>query len=64
MRDPSKAAIEKPLGFMDHISEYEVDSSWRKNLSKEYLDYRKEFDLAKRQAYTGKFPIFIELEAS
>ena len=51
-------------GFWDNISEYEIDSSWRDNLSEEYLDYRKQFKLAKKQSYTGKFPVSIELEAS
>jgi radical SAM protein with 4Fe4S-binding SPASM domain len=63
MTNPSEA-IEEQEWFGDHVSEYEIDSSWENDLSKEYLDYRKEFALAKKQAYTGKFPIFIELEAS
>ena len=43
-------------GFWDHISEYEIDPSWRNNHSKEYLDYRKKFEQAKNQNYNGNKP--------
>ena len=51
-------------GFWDNISEYEIDPSWRDNLSKEYLEYRKKFEEAKNQNYRSRFPISIEIEAS
>ena len=51
-------------GFWDNISEYEVDPSWGNGLSEEYLEYRRKFEQAKNQAYKGKFPISIEIEAS
>ena len=51
-------------GFWDNISEYEVDPSWENGLSEEYLEYRRKFEQAKNQAYKGKFPISIEIEAS
>jgi radical SAM protein with 4Fe4S-binding SPASM domain len=63
MVNQSDTVIEKD-GFCENISEHEVDSSWETGLSKEYLDYRKDYEQAKKQTYTGKFPIFIELEAS
>ncbi len=62
MTSPSKTTYRE--GFWDNISEYEIDPSWRNNPSKEYLDYREKFEQAKRQSYTGTFPISIEIEAS
>ena len=63
MVDQSETTAER-TGFWDNISEYEVDPSWGNGLSGEYLEYRRKFEQAKNQAYTGKFPISIEIEAS
>jgi radical SAM protein with 4Fe4S-binding SPASM domain len=53
-----------PQEYWDHIREYEVDPSWRENLSPEYLAYREEFSSAQRRTYHGDFPLAIEIEAS
>ena len=63
MVNQSETTAER-TGFWDNISEYEVDPSWGNGLSEEYLEYRRKFEQAKNQAYTGKFPISIEIEAS
>jgi radical SAM protein with 4Fe4S-binding SPASM domain len=51
-------------GYWDNISEYEIDSSWKQNLSEEYFDYRKNFEQAKKQSCVGRFPVSLEIEAS
>ena len=50
--------------YWDNISEYEVDPSWRQDLSEDYLSYRKKFELAKKQNSAGQFPVSLEIEAS
>jgi len=52
--------------FNDVVTEYEVDSSWRNNLSSEYLAYRRRFEqlLAEKPLDVGSFPSCIEIEAT
>ena len=52
------------MDYWDSIKEYEIDDSWQRNLSEEYKEYRRQFDLAKKKKYEGKFPLSIEIEAS
>jgi len=50
--------------YWDHISEYEIDPSWKQGLTREYHEYRKQFELAQQRKYSGKFPLSMEIEAS
>jgi radical SAM protein with 4Fe4S-binding SPASM domain len=50
--------------YYDNISEIEIDPSWRDFLPKEFLEYRRDFELAQKQSYAGAFPISFEIEAS
>ena len=50
--------------YWDHISEHEIDSSWRHGLTREYHEYRERFELAQQRKYSGKYPLATEIEAS
>ncbi len=50
--------------YWDHISEHEVDPSWRHGLTREYHEYREKFELAQQRKYSGKYPLSTEIEAS
>ena len=51
--------------YWDHIAEYEVDSSWRREVdSPAYRDYRRRFEAAQQRKHAGPFPISIEIEAT
>jgi len=46
-----------------NIKEIEVDGSWIKDLTREYFEYRKKWELAS-QHYLFDFPLFLELGVS
>jgi len=50
--------------YWDHISEYEIDPSWKDFVPPGYSDYREKFALAQKRTYQGKYPLSIEIEAS
>ncbi|MCX5788608.1 MAG: radical SAM protein [Elusimicrobia bacterium] len=50
--------------YWDHISEYEIDPSWRRDLTPEYLDYRRRFEAAQKRQYLAPFPLTLEIEAT
>jgi MoaA/NifB/PqqE/SkfB family radical SAM enzyme len=52
------------MKYWDYIREYEINDEWRRNLSDEYIEYRRLFDLAKKGKYESKFPLSVEIEAS
>jgi len=60
--DSEKKVIEE---YWDHISEYEIDRSWREACdTPAYKDYRRRFEAAQKREHLAPFPICIELEAS
>ena len=52
--------------FNDVVTEYEVDPSWRQNLSEEYVKYRERFKklISEKPLDVGSFPACIEVEAT
>lgn len=48
----------------DDINEIEIDDSWRKRHSQEYIQYRGKFKKAQSQQYLGDFPLSLEIEAT
>ena len=52
------------LNYWDHISEYEIDPSWREFVPSGYSDYRENFALAQKRTYKGQYPLSIAIEAS
>ena len=50
--------------YWDHISEYEIDSSWKEHVPFGYSEYRENFTLAQKRKYDGSYPISIEIEGS
>lgn len=52
------------MNYWDHIREYEIDPTWRDQLSVEYLEYRGLFTKAQKGKFEGTFPLSLEIEAS
>lgn len=52
------------VDYWDHISEHEIDKSWRDYQTPEYWDYRRKFESAQKREYVGPFPLSIEIEAT
>ncbi|MEK7388068.1 MAG: radical SAM protein [Elusimicrobiota bacterium] len=51
--------------YWDHISEYEIDDSWRAaSESPAYRQYRRKFEAAQKRSHLEDFPLSIEIEAS
>ena len=48
----------------DNISEHEIDNSWRDHQTPEYIEYRRNFELAQKREYLSEFPLSVEIESS
>ncbi len=52
------------MNYWDHVSEYEVDPTWRDHVTSGYAEYRKRFEMTANRTYTGDFPVSLEIEAT